>query len=196
MSQGLTALLASFVLREKGEFHESKMTMWKWLRDETLNGHTYYAYGKEAALDSIIYRLLESMPDDLQHKFSLKINFSQSCRNDQNHDSSRIFRYNVFSVSSDDVLYEHLLQSSKEFDVIQVIKHKLKLRNFISTSKCSVVMQNDSSIDFDSDCAFIPTPDTCGATVNICTKPTRYIFRRVHRKFNKRVHTKLGQGKP
>ena len=76
MSHGLTALLASFVLREKGEFHESTMTMWKWLRNETPNGHTYYAYGKEAALDSIAYRLLESMPDDLQHKFSLKIHFS------------------------------------------------------------------------------------------------------------------------
>ena len=42
MSQGLTAPLDSFVLREKGKFHESKMTLWKWLRDKTLNGHTYY----------------------------------------------------------------------------------------------------------------------------------------------------------
>ena len=75
MSQGLTALLNSFVLREKGKFHDSKMSLWKWLRDKTLNGHTYYAYGKEAALDSIIYRLLESMPEDLQQKFSLKTNY-------------------------------------------------------------------------------------------------------------------------
>lgn len=89
MSQGLTAPLDSFVLREKGKFHESKMTLWKWLRDKTLNGHSYYAYGKEAALDSIIYRLLESMPEDLEQKFSLKTNYSQSCRNDQSHDSFR-----------------------------------------------------------------------------------------------------------
>ena len=63
MSSGLTSLLDSFVLSENGKFHESKMTLWKWLRDETSNGHTYY--GKEAALDSIIYRLLESMPEVL-----------------------------------------------------------------------------------------------------------------------------------
>ena len=48
MSQGLTALLNSFVLREKGKFHNSKLSLWKWLRYKTLNGYTYYAYGKEA----------------------------------------------------------------------------------------------------------------------------------------------------
>ena len=72
MSQGLTSLLDSFVLKENGKFHGSKMTLWKWLRDETSNGHTYYAFAKEAALDSIIYRLLEAMPEVLQLKFSLK----------------------------------------------------------------------------------------------------------------------------
>lgn len=73
MSPGLTSLLDSFVLRENGKFHESKVTLWKWLRDETSNGHTYYAFCKEAALDSIIYRLLESMPEVLQLKFDCAI---------------------------------------------------------------------------------------------------------------------------
>ena len=68
MSQGLTSLLDSFVLRENGKFHESKMTLWKWLRDETPNGHTYYAFGKEATLDSIIYRLLEPMKYGYMHE--------------------------------------------------------------------------------------------------------------------------------
>ena len=103
VSQGLTALLNSFVLREKGKFHDSKMSLWKWLKDKTLNGHTYYAYGKEAALDSIIYRLLESMPEDLQQKFSLKTNYSQSCSYDPNHDSFRTFRHNVLPVRSSDI---------------------------------------------------------------------------------------------
>ena len=122
MSQGLTALLNSFVSKEKGKFLDSKMSLWKWLRDKTLYGHTYYAYGKEAALDSIIYRLLESMPEDLRQKFSLKTNYSQSCSYDPNHDSFCTFRHNVFPVSADDVLDEHLLQDSNEFGVIQMIK--------------------------------------------------------------------------
>ena len=33
MSQGLTALLNSFVLREKRKFHDGKMSLWKWFRD-------------------------------------------------------------------------------------------------------------------------------------------------------------------
>ena len=141
MSQDLTSLLDSFVLRENGKFHESKMTLWKWLRDETSNGHTYYAFGKEAALDSIIYRLLESMPEVLQLKNSLKTHYSQSCSNDHSHDSFRTFRHNVFPVSTYDVLDEHLFEDFTEFDIIQVIKHKLTMRNFIPASKCTVLMQ-------------------------------------------------------
>ena len=30
MSQGLTVLRNSFVLREKGKFQDSKMSLWKW----------------------------------------------------------------------------------------------------------------------------------------------------------------------
>ena len=141
MSQGLTSLLDSFVLRENGKFHESKMTLWKWLRDETSNGHTYYAFGKEASLDSIIYRLLESMPEVLQLKNSLKTHYSQSCNNDHSHDSFRTFRHHVFPVRTYDVLEEHLFGDSTEFDIIQVIKHKLTMRNFIPASKCTVLMQ-------------------------------------------------------
>ena len=126
-------------------------------------------YGKEAALDSIIYRLLESMPEDLQQKFSLKTNYSQSCSYDPNHDSFCTFRHNVFPVSADDVLDEHLLQDSNEVDVIQVIKHKLTLRNFIPTSKCSVLIQNNQSNAIDSDCAIISDPKTCGAMLQQST---------------------------
>lgn len=45
-----TAVVDFFVLRENGKFHENKMALWKWFRGETSNGHTYYAFGKEAAL--------------------------------------------------------------------------------------------------------------------------------------------------
>ena len=101
------------------------------------------------------------MPEDLQQKFSLKTNYSQSCSYDPNHDSFRTFRHNMFPVSADDVLDEHLLQDSNEFGVIQVIKHKLTLRNFIPT--CSVLIQNDPSNNvIDSDCAIISDPKTCG----------------------------------
>jgi len=91
------------------------------LRDKTSNGHTYYAYGKEAAFDSILYRLLESMPDDLQEKFSIQTNYSQTCCNDQSHNLCHKFRYSVFPISLDDVLDKHFL-NSKEFDVFQVLQ--------------------------------------------------------------------------
>ena len=62
----------------------------------------------------------------------------------------------MFPVSSYDVLDEHLFGDSTEFDIIQVIKHKLTMRNFIPASKCTVLMQKDSSNVMEvSDCAII-----------------------------------------
>ena len=184
MSQGLTSLLDSFVLRENGKIHGSKMTLWKWLRDETSNGHTYYALGKEAALDSIIYRLLESMPEVLQLNFSLKTHYLQSCSNDHSHDSFRTFRHHVFPVRTYDVLEEHIFGDSTQFDIIQVIKHKLTMRNFIPASKCTVLMQKDSiNVMEVSDCAIMSDPHlwSRGTTSNKGNKPTLRIFCWVHK---------------
>ena len=50
LGEGLKQLLDAFVLRENEKFHESKMKLWRWLRDSTTNGHTYYAYGKRPLL--------------------------------------------------------------------------------------------------------------------------------------------------
>ena len=128
LGEGLTQLLDSFVLRENEKFRDSKMNSWRWLRDNTINGHTYYAYGKEAALDSIIYRLIETMPDNLKERFSIKTNSFQACNVNNSHNSCRNYTHSVFPISTDDVLDEHLLMDSQEFDVIQVIKHKLTLK--------------------------------------------------------------------
>ena len=111
------------------------------------------------------------MPEVLQLKFSLKTHYSQSCSNDHSHDSFCTFRHNVFPVSTYDVLDEHLFGDSREFDIIQVIKHKLTMRNFIPASKCTVLMQTDSSNVMEvSDCAIMSDPMTCGAGVQQATK--------------------------
>ena len=93
LGEGLTQLLDSFVLRENEKFHDSKMNLWRWLRDNTTNGHTYYAYGKEASLLSIVYRVLETMPDEIKEKFSIKTNYSQVCSVDNSHNSCRNFTH-------------------------------------------------------------------------------------------------------
>ena len=107
----------------------------------------------------------------LQLNFSLKTHYLQSCNNDHSHDSFCTFRHNVFPVSTYDVLDEHLFGDSREFDIIQVIKHKLTMRNFIPASKCTVLMQTDSSNVMEvSDCAIMSDPMTCGAGVQQATK--------------------------
>ncbi|KAJ7371880.1 hypothetical protein OS493_022601 [Desmophyllum pertusum] len=170
LGEGLTQLLDSFVLRENDKFHESKMKLWRWLRDNTTNGHTYYAYGKEASLDSIIYRLLEAMPDEIKDRFSIKTTYSQACSANSGHNSCRNFTHSVLPISTGDVLDKHLFLNSQEFDVIQVIKHKLTLYNFVGSSKCSVqVNDNSSYTTADSDCSIIPNPTTCGAMLQQST---------------------------
>ena len=167
LTEGLKQLLEAFVLREKGKFHESKMTLWKWLRDKTESGFTYYAYGKEASLISIICRLLESMPGELRDPFSIKTNYSYTCGNDKSHNSCRSFTHSVFPISTDDVLETHLFLNSNDFDVIQVIKHKLTLNDFTTASKCSVLTKIDGNdiCTSDSECTVNYNPNTCGATL-------------------------------
>ena len=174
LTEGLKQLIEAFVLREKGKFHESKMTLWKWLRDKTESGFTYYAYGKEASLISIIYRLLESMPGELRDTFSIKTNYSYTCGIDKSHNSCRSYTHSVFPISSDDVLETHLFLKSNDFDVIQVIQHKLTLNNFTPASKCSVLTKIDASdiCTTDSDCTVIHNPNTCGATLLCSTSVT------------------------
>ena len=162
LGEGLTQLLDSFVLRENERFHESKMKLWRWLRDNTTNGHTYYAYGKEASLDSIIYRLLETMPDEIRDKFSIKTTYSYVCSVNSDHNSCRNFTHSVLPISTDDVLDKHLFSNSHDFDVIHVIKHKLTLDNFVGSSKCSVMVNDNSNhATVDSDCSVISNPLTC-----------------------------------
>ncbi|KAL9951170.1 hypothetical protein ACROYT_G043787 [Oculina patagonica] len=170
LGEGLTQLLDSFVLRENEKFHESKMKLWKWLRDKTTNGHTYYAYGKEASLDSIIYRLLETMSDEIRDKFSIKTTYTQVCSITNGHNSCRNFTHSVLPISTDDVLDKHLFSNSHEFDVIHVIKHKLTLDNFVGSSKCSVLVNDNSNYaTLDSDCSIIPNPMTCDGSLQQST---------------------------
>ena len=71
------------------------------------------------------------------------------------------------------VLETHLLKSN-DFDVIQVIQHKLTLNNFTPASKCSVLTKIDASdiCTTDSDCTVIHNPNTCGATLLCSTSVT------------------------
>ena len=68
----------------------------------------------------------------------------------------------------------HLFLKSNDFDVIQVIQHKLTLNNFTPASKCSVLTKIDASdiCTTDSDCTVIHNPNTCGATLLCSTSVT------------------------
>ena len=121
------------------------MNLWRWLRDNTIHGHTYYAYGKEAALDSIIYRLTETMPNHLKERFAFKTNYAQACANvNGSHNSCRNYTHSVFPVSTNDVLDNHFLLKSQEFiNIVKVIQRKLTLTIFVGLSKSSVLMDNE-----------------------------------------------------
>lgn len=107
---------------------------------------------------------LETMTDEIREKFSIKTTYSQTCNVNSSHNLCRHFTHNVSPISTDDVLDKHLFLNSQEFDVIQVIKHKLTLDNFVSTSKCPVLVEDNSIANSaNSACVIIPKPSTCGA---------------------------------
>lgn len=107
IGEGLIHLLNAFNMREKQQFHASKMVLWQWLKDKTTNGHTYYAFGKEASLDSIVYRILEKASEEIKSMFTIKVAHSTICPTNNSHNSCRNFLNMVFPLSSDDVLDSH-----------------------------------------------------------------------------------------
>jgi predicted metal-binding protein len=147
------------------------MVLWQWLRDHTTNGHTYYAYGKEASLDSIVYRILDHLQHPMKQKFTIEAIHSTTCSINADHNSCRNFSHSVFTLSDDDVLEMHPLNDGSEFNVLKAIEHKLSLNNFPSSSLCSALTtQVDMSLKYD--CNVIDNPKTCGARTKKSTTVT------------------------
>ena len=132
-----------FKLRENGSFLDSKLRLWKWLRDQTDSGQTYYALGRAASIIGILFRLTKKSNESFTSNFRISEKIATVCTTKpQQHKSNRVKNHTIFPISDTDILQEHVLDDNKcKFS--SVIKHLLKRTNHLLTSsRCGHVISD------------------------------------------------------
>ena len=135
-----------FKLREDGNFLESKLKLWKWLRDETDNGQIYYAIGRSASIIGILFRLMENSNQSSTLNFRITERTATVCTlESQKHTRKRTKHHVIFPLTDDDVLREHASTDHK-YKMNLVIEHLLTRTNQLTTSgRCgNVICDRDS----------------------------------------------------
>ena len=106
-----------FKLREDGNFNDSKVKLWKWLRDETDNGQDYYSFGRPASIIGIFFRLMENSNVSFTLNFRITDKTATICTlQPQIHTSKRTRHHVIFPLTDDDILQEHML-TSHEYNI-------------------------------------------------------------------------------
>ena len=87
-SSTMDALLEAIILREQGQFHKSKMTLWNFLQNNTTTGYRNFPLGEMALIsqifDALSQRKLNKEKDALFMKHSLTIQCSKSAHHQHN----------------------------------------------------------------------------------------------------------------
>ncbi|KAJ7328624.1 hypothetical protein OS493_023893 [Desmophyllum pertusum] len=144
--KGMCVLEQCFKLREDGNFLESKLKLWKWLRDETDNGQIYYAIGRSASIIGIFFRLMENSNQSSTLNFRITERTATVCTLEpQKHTRKRTKHHVIFPLTDDDVLREYASTDHK-YKMNLVIEHLLTRTNQLTTSgRCgNVICDRDS----------------------------------------------------
>ena len=111
--EGMLILEECFKLRENGSFLDSKLRLWKWLRDQTDSGQTYYALERAASIIGILFRLTEKSNESFTSNFRISEKYCYVCTTKpQQHKSNRVKNHTIFPISDTDILQEHVLDDS------------------------------------------------------------------------------------
>ena len=78
-SKALKALKSAWILNGDGKYHESKMSLWLWLQNETCNGRIYYKIGNQSSLEGIIHSLHNYMSQEERNFFTFVTSVSRQC---------------------------------------------------------------------------------------------------------------------
>ena len=137
--KGKSVLEECFNLRENGDFFESKLRLWKWLQDDTNDGHNYYCFGRSASIISIFFRLTENSDQSFTLKFRIAEKTSTVCTvQPQKHRRTR--------TKHDDILHEYVL-ADRKYKINSVLEHLLTRTYHITSGRCGNVISDTSLRD-------------------------------------------------
>lgn len=143
--QGMNVLEECFQLREEGNFLESKLRLWKWLRDETDNGHIYYSLGRSASMIGIFFRLFENSEKSFTLNFRITKQIATICSlQPQIHIHKRTKHHVIFPLTDGDTLQQHT-STDHRYKINLVVESLLTRTNhLLPSSYCaSVISETD-----------------------------------------------------
>jgi len=143
--KGMCVLDECFRLREEGKYIDSKLRLWKWLRDETDNGHIYYPFGRSASIIGIFFRLIENSAELFTLNFRITEKIATVCTlQPQKHTRRRTKHHVIFPLTDDDLLREHVSADHK-YKINVVVEHLLtRTDQLLTSSWCgNVIFENN-----------------------------------------------------
>ena len=161
--KGMCVLEECFKLRENGDLLESKLKLWKWLRDETDNGQMYYSFGRSASIIGIFFRLMENSDESFTLNFRITEKTSTLCSlQPQKHSSQRIKHHVIFPLTDDDILQEHA-SPDHTYKINLVVEHLLTRKNqLLPSGRCGNVISDTNA------------PDSCSCISEITAKTAKF----------------------
>ena len=144
--KGMSVLEDCFELREDGNFLESKRRLWKWLRDDTDNGHIYYPFGRSASIIGIFFRLIENSNEPFTLNFRITENIGTVCTlAPQKHTRRRTKHHVIFPITEDAILSEHV-SADQKYKINFVVEYLLNRTDQLLTSswRGNVICERDS----------------------------------------------------
>ena len=143
-SSTMDDILEAIILREQGQFHKSKMTLWNFLQNNTTNGYKNFCLGKMASIPQIFDALSQGMlnkeKDALFMKHSLTIQFSKSAH----HQHSRTTTNSLYFLHNSCINIMDI--SNSAYDPVNVVEKHLNRKHSISQQLCIQKDENGTNI--------------------------------------------------
>ena len=153
-----------FKLRENRDLLDSKVKLWKWLRDETDNGQIYYSFGRSASIIGIFFRLMENSDESFTLNFRITEKTSTLCSlQPQKHSSQRIKHHVIFPLTDEGILSEHASSPDHTYKINLVVEHLLTRKHqLLPSGWCgNVICDTDAS-------------DSCSCISEITAKTAKF----------------------
>ena len=146
MRQGIKVLPEeleeSLVQRRNKNFHQSKMTLWTFLKDHAINRYDRFDFGEMAAVTAVIDSMYENIPHHERSKYYLLNETRTKCLTNDQHNKQRLSIYPFVYLYRKYINF-NFIDESNTFDMCSLVEYCLN-DNCVENSTCQVCQKQQS----------------------------------------------------
>ena len=134
------ALEESLVEHREKNFHTSKMVLWKFLKEHTINNYDTFNPGEMGAITAVIDCLYSNIPHHERSQYYLLNETRTKCLTNDNHNRQRLSHYPLFYLYRKYITFDHI-DEGNHFDVCSLVEFVLN-DNCVENSVCHICQSN------------------------------------------------------